>query len=322
MIQGRVMAEPLGVRRRTRAAARAGPRSALALLAGLALLRVQRHGDREADDYLLFELLAILGVFIAAFAGGPWLVLASAWVLDRRPGAEALLAARRLRADVRSAGRVAAVLLVCGLTLSIDSFFGWQILAEDYWYDENWFYVRAWAWSRPPRPSPPTVALVTLLVGAGDALVDARRPLATLAALGLDQRALTRVLARQLRATAVPAIALGAFIGAPLLVALVGVTGEGYDFVGTSRRRRGPLAAVVSALAVFLAAPLAARLLRPLTRAATAPENLRAPCVLDDRLGAGAARDGLFGGEVGGRVGRCRAVGSPSARTRARRRRG
>ena len=37
----------------------------------------------------------LLGVLIAAFAGAPWLVLASASVLGRRRGAEALLAARR-----------------------------------------------------------------------------------------------------------------------------------------------------------------------------------------------------------------------------------
>jgi hypothetical protein len=50
------------------------------------------------------------------------------------------------------------------------------------------------------------VAVLTLLVGAADALLDARRPLA---AVGVDERTLVRALSKQLAATAVPAIAAG-----------------------------------------------------------------------------------------------------------------
>jgi hypothetical protein len=54
------------------------------------------------------------------------------------------------------------------------------------------------------------VALVKLLVGAADALLDARRPLA---ALGVGEGMLVRVPARQPSATAVRAVVAGAPIG-------------------------------------------------------------------------------------------------------------
>ena len=65
-------------------------------------------------------VLAMFGLLLAAFAGGPRLVLACARALGRRGGVEALLAARRLRADPRSVGRVAGVLVVCGVALGIE----------------------------------------------------------------------------------------------------------------------------------------------------------------------------------------------------------
>lgn len=49
------------------------------------------------------------------------------------------------------------------------------------------------------------VAVLTTLVGAADGLLDARRPLASLTAVGVDQPLLSRVLARQLAAVAIPA---------------------------------------------------------------------------------------------------------------------
>src|SRR6185436_534994 len=61
-------------------------------------------------------------------------------------------------------------------------------------------------------------------------------------------------------------------------------------------------AALVAALVLAGAAWLAARLLRPLIRAAIDPENLRAASrfLFDERLGAGRSGHGLLGRQFGG----------------------
>ena len=182
---------------------------------------------------------------------------------------------------MRSAGRVAAVLIMCGLTLSIDALFAYcsSLVEVDFYDSDEFFYCgRHGAWWRPPRFVGAAVALITLLVGAGDALVDARRPLATLAALGLDQRALTRVLARQLQATAVPAIALGALrrLAVALRADRRSPSRASWSTRSTrSKRVRSPPSSPRRWSSSPRRWPRA--LLRPLTRAATAPENLRAP---------------------------------------------
>ncbi len=110
------------------------------------------------------------------------------------------------------------------------------------------------------------VLLVVAIVG----LLDARRPLATLAALGVDEPMLERVVAHQLSATAVPAIAVGACVAPAfsLLAAPDGTLALGVvePAVGT---------ALVAVLVVAVAARVAARVLRPVILAAIDPENLR-----------------------------------------------
>lgn len=120
------------------------------------------------------------------------------------------------------------------------------------------------------------VSLLTLLVGAADALLDARRPLATLAALGVDERMLVGVLARQLVATAVPAVVLGALVGGPG-VALLSALTDGEDALGAAVRALVPagVTAVVAGVVLAAVARLAARMLRSHVRAGMDPENLR-----------------------------------------------
>jgi hypothetical protein len=109
-------------------------------------------------------------------------------------------------------------------------------------------------------------------------MLDARRPLATLAALGVDEALLGRVLARQLSVTAVPAIVAGVLVGGPALTLFgaIGLAGDA-GALGLLARMLAPglLMALVAGLALFAVARLAARLLRPMIRAAIDPENLR-----------------------------------------------
>jgi hypothetical protein len=121
------------------------------------------------------------------------------------------------------------------------------------------------------------VAILTLIVGAADQLLDARRPLATLSVLGTDELTLAHVLRRQLSAGSIVAIVGGVIAGIALLV-LISLTSEDSEFdpgfikllvastAGTS---------VIAAALVSLASRVAARMLRPRLRAAIDPGNLR-----------------------------------------------
>ncbi|MDQ4049683.1 MAG: hypothetical protein M3131_09960, partial [Actinomycetota bacterium] len=184
---------------------------------------------------------------------------------------------RRLRADPRSAGRAAGVLVVCGVALGIEGLLFAAHVIDLGLSDDATFYLSGYGMATLVVLVAAAVALLTLLVGAADALLDARRPLATLAALGVDERTLVRVVNRQLSATAVPAIVLGALIGGPG-VCLLFVLGDGGDALGPALRALLPAGAtaVTAALLTAAAGRVAARLLRPQIRAAIDAENLRA----------------------------------------------
>ncbi len=277
-VHGRAVVEPLGVSRRSRTAP-PGRVSLVFLIAGLVLAVAAFAGVVRADsdtNSLALIVLTMLGLLVAAFAGGSRFVLACARVLANRRGAEALLASRRLRADPRSPGRVAAVLLVCGIALSVEGLIVAAQLRGDGFESDVAFYLGGIGLAAFVALVAALVAVLTLLIGAADALLDARRPLATLAAVGVDERTISRSLSRQLSATAVPAIAVGALFGAPLTVLL------GFSLVGESPLRATAFAflpavcaSLVGGLAMIATSRLAARLLRPLLRTAVDPENLR-----------------------------------------------
>ena len=279
VVHGSAVVEPLDVRRRERPS-EPGRASIAVLIAGGALVLagivvaplLRRHGAGE----LGLLVMAMVGLLLVAFAAGPRLVLACARLLGRRHASEALLASRRLRADPRSAGRVAGVLVVCGVALGIEGVLVAELLFDTGFGDDSGFYLTGYAMAALAVLVAATVALLTLLVGAADSLLDARRPLATLAALGVDERGLVRVLALQLSATAVPPIALGAFLGGPLIALLVALS-NGDQALGAAVRAFPPssVTALVAALVLAIVARVAARLLRSLIRAAVDPENLR-----------------------------------------------
>jgi hypothetical protein len=277
-IHGRAVVEPLGVQRRSRTAP-PGRASLISMLAGLLIVPVAVAGlarTSSGSGSFALVVLMLLGLLLTAFAGGSRFVLACAHGLARRRGTEALLASRRLRADPRSPGRVAAVLLVCGVALGVEALILAVQLRDGGFNDDAAFYLGGLGLSAVVALVAALVALLTLLVGAADALLDARRPLATLAAVGVDAQALERALSRQLSATAVPAIAAGAVFGAPLLVllALTGIGDSAFPAAAFALGA-GACAALVGGLAMIAASRLAARLLRPLIRAAIDPENLR-----------------------------------------------
>jgi len=276
VVQGRVVAEPLGVRRRS------GPRppggaNLLGLLGGLALVvgGAVPLTHAGSGEYVLFALV-IAGLLFMAFTAGPRLVRRRGRTLQRRRGrtlqrrgsAVDLLAGGRLRAEPRAPGRVAAVLVVCGIALGVEAVQVTHLLTTDGNYDLS-FYLTGFGMAAVGVLVAVVVAVLTLLVGAADQLLDARRPLASLFALGVDESTLARVLKRQQSAAAVPAVAIGA---------LVGGAGTGYLASGDGPARIVlPTLAVaaLAAAAVWLVTRLAARLLRSRLRSTLDPENLR-----------------------------------------------
>lgn len=167
------------------------------------------------------------------------------------------------------------MLFVCGVALGVEALLvAQQLLGSDFGGDLS-FYLVGYTMAALAVVVAAAVALVTLLVGAADGLLDARRPLAALSALGVEQQTLVRVLARQLWVVAVPAIVAGTLVGAPGVTLMVGVV-NGDSLLGAVRSLvPGLVAAVVAGLALAVVARIAARLLAPMIRTATDPENLR-----------------------------------------------
>lgn len=211
----------------------------------------------------------LVGVLLVAAASGPFVVMAAGRVLRARGGALWLLAGSRLAADVRSPGRVAGVLLVCGIALGIDAALTGAYLSEQNTYDTG-FYLTGFGLAALASGIAAAVAVATLVVGAADGLLDARRALSTLAAFGLDAPALTRVLRLQLAAVAVPSIALGTLVGGGAMT--------GVPLHDGTVSRSALLVVLVASLggAVALAAAwLTAWALGGHVRAAIDPDNLR-----------------------------------------------
>lgn len=231
------------------------------------------------------DLAVAVGALLLAYAGGPWLVRRAGRRLQRRGPAEHLLAGRRLEVDPRPAGRVVAVLMVCGAALGLDlclvvpPMVGWLLgnpPTRDYVV-----FVNGFGAAGTGAAFACVVALATLVVGAADQLLEARRPLASLSALGVDEATLLRVLRRQLSAAAGPAVALGAVVGVlGLALVTIGLSGGFTGFNGWVLLVLATAATASGLLLrwlVSLVARVAVRALRRPLHAVVDPENLRAP---------------------------------------------
>ena len=226
----------------------------------------------------------VIGLLLLSFGTGPRLVRWSGRRLQRRGVAEDLLAGRRLELNPRPAGRVAAVLLVCGATLALDVLVAVPALVA--WVAgtppeaEVVFFVNGFGLAATAAAFAAAVAVLTLAVAAAAQLLSAQRPLASLAALGVEEAILLRVLRRQLSAAAVPAVGLGAFIGVVGLVLITyGVGGAldgAYLWLLAVLLGAAGVIAVLLGLAASLVVRVAVRLLRRGLRNALNPENLRA----------------------------------------------
>jgi hypothetical protein len=268
-VERRVLTDPLGVHRRVGTTPPGWP-SACASLTGVVLVAVGL-ARINSDGSFLSPVLVVSGLLVTAFALSPVVARRRGRRLARRGSARDLLAGSRLAAEPRSAGRVAAVLAICGVALGMEAG-----MVSDLWgqYDLS-FYLTGYAMAGVGVLVAVVIAVLTLLVGAADQLLDARRPLASLAALGVDEPTMLDVLRRQLSCTAVPAVVAGVAVGgvgAVLLESGVSISDVALGGLGVGLVLA---AAVLGGGLVALVCRFATRLLRSRLREAIDPVNLR-----------------------------------------------
>jgi len=195
---------------------------------------------------------------LLAQSGNPVNLLASAW----------------LTADARSAARMSTLLGCCGFLIGL-LIHGLIAIAMSSGVDEQAdFFVTGYGMAIVGLLMVVGVAMGALIVGVADQLVDQRRHLASLTALGVDARFLRRMITRQIATVGAPALAGGAAVGMLLgLERVVGAPLATFDRVTLL----ATFAVIVGGCLFGLAGGvLAGFLLRNQLRDALDPENLRA----------------------------------------------
>ncbi|MFK4082880.1 FtsX-like permease family protein [Kribbella sp. NPDC020789] len=245
---------------------------AMGLISGAALVVI---GLAASAGYNIYALpLTIGGLALLWMALAPQRIQA----LGRRLGAAGdpaqLLAGARLAADTRPVARLGALLLACGFLFGLVMQMSLFVVAQST-LDDLPFYLTGFVLSGFGLVLIALIALAALTVGVADQLVDQRRQLACLTALGVDVEFLRRVVRSQIVLVASPALVLGSCLGL-----VVGPAGPGsYLF-----ERPSVLSFAAGLIGLLLlswgissgGAALAAHLLRNQLRDALDPENLRA----------------------------------------------
>jgi len=186
-----------------------------------------------------------------------------------------LLTGVRLVADARPASRMATLLACCGFLVgSLADGTISAVTETDDLIDRTGFYVTGYVLGSVGVLLIVLTGIAALVVGVADQLVDQRRQLACLTALGVDARFLRRVIRRQLTAVAAPALASGLFLGA--LLGLGRITGGDADGLEPSTVPIVAGLTVAGWLLGLLGGVAAGFLLRNQLRDALDPENLRA----------------------------------------------
>lgn len=218
--------------------------------------------------------LLVIGLALTFFS------LTSMWIraigreLSRSGDPANLLTGIRLVADSRPAGRMATLLACCGFLVGTMANAIAGILGEFDRYGDRVFYITGFGLAVVGLLLVTTTALAALIVSVADQLVDQRRQLACLTALGVDARFLRRVIRRQLTAIAGPALALGLFLGS--LFGLARMVGAAPDPFEPSMLVTTAGLTLAGWLLGLLGGVAAGFLLRNQLRDALDPENLRA----------------------------------------------
>lgn len=262
-----VVATPLGT---SRQAPRRPPRPwAGLLLAALGLVLMAVAIQVPALDDEVPAMAGILLVLVGAVLLSPWVAhRAGARVLARTSSPSRLVAAARLSADPRPAGRAAAAVGAVGLVsgacagIEADVFVGTSGRGLDSFFVGSFLLVGAGLLVAL------LVSTTTLAVHAIETMVDRKRALAGLVAAGTPVSLLRDSLRQEATLTALPLALGGAAVGAALVTIVMG------EFSPA-----GLLIAVAQVLATVLLTLVAIRtavaLVTPTLRRVATAENLR-----------------------------------------------
>lgn len=261
---------PLGVSRR---APRSAPRPwGLVFLLGAGVL-FSVGAVTSRDDFELYALGCLFLLVLALISLAPSIArLVGTAVAARASSVPVLIAARRLRADPRPAGRAAAavgaITLVAGGTSVVWSRFtalnpaGGRRTTDEAFYVVPFFLITGALFV--------ALLLVTfsMAVHGVESLMDRSRSIASLAALGVSDRELARVQRWEVGLVAIPMGTFGVLVGAG---SLSFGWSDGRFVVFPA------LASAVTIAVVWLAVLVSTWITRPWLRRATASVNLRTP---------------------------------------------
>ncbi|WP_310526636.1 FtsX-like permease family protein, partial [Nocardioides sp.] len=253
-----VVVTPLGVSRRQASA----PPRPWGLLLPLAAIPVSITLGTASDAApLAFIGLTVLGVIALA----PWAAYRAGRFAESRTASPAgLLAARRLVADPRPAGRAAAAVGAIALVSGGGGAVAADLVADDV---SDPFYYISLALVASALLVALLVAIGTLAVHSVESMLDRKRSVASLAALGMPLDELESAQRWEARLVAMPVAAAGVLLGAATLT-VVGVDASPVALLVL-------LADVVITLVlVWLAISAAVRITRPWALRAASVANL------------------------------------------------
>jgi hypothetical protein len=259
---------PLGVSRR---APRSAPRpwSALLLLLVVPLFLIRIEGGTGTQELYTFITVAALVLGLLALA--PWVAYRIGRTVAARSSSVAVLVAgRRLATDARAAGRAAAAVGA----IAVIAGGGGVVLADLPDSYEGGGFGDVEPFYMVPIVLAGLVLLAALLlvtfsmaVHGVESMVDRKRSMAALAALGASAEELERVQRWEVGLVALPMAVIGVLVGSgPFLLALG--ASDGYAWIPF-------VVDGVTIALVWLAVRISTRITRPWLVRASAPANLR-----------------------------------------------
>jgi hypothetical protein len=260
---------PLGVSRR---APRPAPRPWGVLLLVLAVPMFQLSMSYASSDLFVLGFVATLVLGMLALA--PWLAYrAGRAVAGRASSVPVLMAGRRLTTDARSAGRAAAAVGAIALVAGG----GGVLLAElphsyqggDFG-DVEAFYIVPIAVGGVVLLAALLLVIFSMAVHGVESLIDRKRSLAALAALGGSTHDLERAQRWEVGLVAVPMAVIGVLIGSGPYRILLDVGANRYAWIPL-------LVDCVTVALAWLAVWVSSWITRPWLLRAAAPANLRTP---------------------------------------------
>jgi hypothetical protein len=216
----------------------------------------------------------IVGLALCILSLGPLVIRAIGHRLTRSGNPADLLTGVRLVTDARPSARMASLLGCCGFLVGTLANGLVSVMTEQGDYYEPEFYATGFGLGVLGVLLVTLTAMAALIVGVADQLVDQRRQLACLTALGVDLRFLRRVIRRQLTAIAAPALAGGLLLGS--LLGLGRLVGGSNDPLQLNMLIMAGVLTVAGWLLGLVGGAAAGFLLRNQLRDALDPENLRA----------------------------------------------